>query len=471
MEVRSKLRTSVLWSGLGKYAQFGIALLGQIFLIKLLSPADFGAYTLVLSATGLLFFLSAFNIPLSIIFLHNGDEALDIVVPAILVTVGVTWSISAAVYPFLQKGWGVDGWIVVTLMAAQSLELLLAVYWSYMRKRFMFSVMAVIQLMASVLSLVLGIGLAHAGYGAMSLAWKALAQPGISLLLSRLVIGTPFGFSWSFRRIHRLYLDCSFMFAAQLLENLYARIDRIMLGFLSITRLVGLYDRGLYVTQVMNSSLSPIVLDVGFPAFASVRGHLEQQKKLLGQALTVLMVLCGLFFIVLVTSIPYLERWIFKVDKWPGISTAILFSAPLVLLIPVFELMKSLLYSTDQQKFVAIVRGIQIGTLLIALIPLFFTQGIVGAILALILSQAVGTALVAYRCSQLFEFQVTRFLLRGFATAVIPALTQAVIPGGSLGKVVLGVSTYTVLIATVWYRDITGLIKNRSARRTLGGSK
>lgn len=260
----------------------------MMILARLLTPSDFGLIAMVTAVIGILDLLRDFGLSTAIIQRPNLSQSqlnslfwcnsgVGFLLCILLFLGG---NVVAVIYkePRLYS-------IVQLLSINFLLNGLLTQHQALLRRRMQFGVLAVIELTASALGIILGIGMAFAGYGYWSLVGMSLCTTVILLLLSWWFC------PWrpSLPRITRDSLSL-LAFGGNLtisnFINYYGRnLDKILLGGQYGSSAVAFYSNAYNVLMLPISQISTPITSVVIPALSSLQNERERFRTFYLQAL------------------------------------------------------------------------------------------------------------------------------------------------------------------------------------------
>ena len=190
------VRRSISINFVAKYVEHGLALFSGIVLARLLTPEDFGIYSIAASVVLLGYLFRNFGVGQYIVQAANvTDEMLR---AAFAVTLFVSWTIGlllVAIAPALGRFYAEDGVSLVLYFLSFNFFLLPfgAVTNALLRREMRFEKIAVIDISAAVTAMVVGLTAAFMGASYLSIAWASNASTVVSIMVTLLFrpAGTP----------------------------------------------------------------------------------------------------------------------------------------------------------------------------------------------------------------------------------------------------------------------------------------
>ncbi|TWU47534.1 Teichuronic acid biosynthesis protein TuaB [Rubripirellula tenax] len=280
---REKARSAVIWSGLDVFVRQFIGFAISIVLARLLVPEDFGTLALLSLFLGVaqLFVNAGFSAALiqkqdtshvdeSTVFWFNLAAGLAMTI----LLVGVSpWVAAFFKQPVLTP--------LTCLMACNiSISAFASIHATLMNKRLDFKTPMKIGVIATVLSGSVGIYLAWNGYGVWALAWQAVLNSFVGVIL--LWYWNPWRplFVFSRESVRSLFGFSGWLFASAILDTVYQRGYTLLIGRFYGMHDLGIYDRADKTQQLPGGILSSLLARVAFPLFSSI--HKNKDKLRVG---------------------------------------------------------------------------------------------------------------------------------------------------------------------------------------------
>lgn len=145
-----------------------------------------------------------------------------------------------------------------------------------------------ITLIASILSGIIGIGMAWRGCGVWSLAFQQLSNAGFRVILLWLFNSWRPAWMFSFQSLRDMFSFGSKLLASGLLNTIFDNIYLIIIGKLFSAAELGYFTRANNLQQLPSQTLSGMVSRVTFPVFSSIQEDRERVKRGMKKALTTL---------------------------------------------------------------------------------------------------------------------------------------------------------------------------------------
>ena len=276
-----KVRTAVLWSFVTQYGQMICTFVTSVILARLLTPAEIGVFSIAMIIVGFGRLLRDFGI--SDYIVQEADLTDQKIRTAQTLNFATGWAVGITLFLFA----GQIGEFYGEPAAAEVIRLLSinflfvpvgAITFARLRRDLRFKETTQIQIGAIILTSVVSITMAYAGYGANSMAYGAIAgaiTTAIACQFFRYANG--FGFSLGDLRSVWGYSSNSIAFSS--LRYFTQSLPELLLGRWGGMHDVGIYSKGRSTVRLAYQSVVGGIKPVMMPAFAKDRaqaGKLQQ---------------------------------------------------------------------------------------------------------------------------------------------------------------------------------------------------
>lgn len=316
--IHHKAFAGVIWNVVERVGNQGAQFFVSIVLARLLMPAEFGliAMVAVFLAISQTFVDSGFGTALirtrdttrideSSIFYFNIAVALALVV-ALFFTAPLI-----AVF-FKQPE-------LTDLTRVLSFNLFLgafgAIQNNLLTKRLNFKVLAKASLLSTVISGVVGVGLALRGFGVWSLVAQSLSRSFVNSALLWVLNDWRPVFYCSLNSLKKFFSFGSKLLVSGIINNIYVNMYSIILGRLYPAEVLGYYNRAQSFYSMTAMNVSGIVGKVSFPVLCTVNNDPEKMKNAMQKGIVLLtFVLFPMMIGLFVTAKPLIS--VLLTDKW-----------------------------------------------------------------------------------------------------------------------------------------------------------
>lgn len=185
MHIRKELAKGTFWTAVGSYSRYFFSFLVSAILARLLVPDDFGVVSMVLVYTGFVDLLAEFGISATVVQKRYLDRRGLSTVFWFAALIGVTLTgISVLLAPVIESFFDFAGLsVVVQVMSINLLLVSLAtVPQGLMQQKLAFKQLAVLEIITTILSGIVGITLALQGWGYWALVIQGISTKAFSLI-------------------------------------------------------------------------------------------------------------------------------------------------------------------------------------------------------------------------------------------------------------------------------------------------
>lgn len=309
----------MVWTTIQRFAQMGIQFVSGIILARLLMPEDYGTIGMLT-----IFMLVAQS------FLDGGfgaaliqkkrptQEDYSTVFWFNLVMSIVLYLILFFSAPFIARFYRMP--ILCKVLRVQALVLIISaltiVQANQLRKTFQFKKIAIVTLVASLLSLAVTIWMAYNGYGVWSLVVQGLLLSAIPSIIYWFTNKWHPIFVFSKESFKSLFSFGSYMFLIHLINEICNNIHGLLIGRFFNASTMGYYSKARGTEKLASTSISQSLTQVTFPLYAEYQndkqGLISLIKKLTGVVAYITFPLMFLFILVAepVFVLLYSDRWL-----------------------------------------------------------------------------------------------------------------------------------------------------------------
>ncbi len=273
------IRGAALWSMAAQYASFAITFVTGVLISRFfLGPEEVGLFSIALAAAMLVSILQDFGITRYIA--GEPDMAPDKVRACFSVSLVVALAIGLVI---LALAWPIAAFYgddrlapIATVIAASYLLVPFGIVPAALLQRAMdFRRLFVVNVGSSLAMAGTALGMAAAGYSALSLAWAILAQAGVKALLAIRLSGSRPQWPITFKGVRPILGFGSSMSALYVSGAVGTRSPDLIVGRLIGIAATGLYSRATSLAGQLVMLLTGAVGAVFYPAFARLRDRGE----------------------------------------------------------------------------------------------------------------------------------------------------------------------------------------------------
>jgi O-antigen/teichoic acid export membrane protein len=439
--VRDLARRAVrgsMWVAGAAYSGFILTFASTAIIARLVPPRDFGAYALAQAYSQILLAFGAFGFTQSVIQSSNHDARLANT--ALRMTIGVRLILACVAVPaafMIRRYQGADVSLVFFQLSLVQIADAIRIGLTITLERDLdYARIARVSVTATVASTVLSIGAAYAGFGVYALVFRD-ASLAIVLLIGAWIIAKraslPMGGSFDRAAAKEVWKFGRSVYIVRALDQVCARIDRVLLGNVMSLDLLGLYHQAKYVAALPTSALAPGNLQVAINAYSKIKDDRPRLSRAFSTVQYFVLRLVPPFAMVCALWPRELLAVVCGL-RWVAGAGALRILAVFALTFAVTEGYRSLFSAVEQWSVLRRSALLQAGVM-IALVPVLATRyGAEGAAVATLLASAAGLVFLQIQSRRYVGSYGTNGL-RG-AAAIVCALIGAL------------ACKYTVVLAT-----------------------
>ena len=285
---KSKVIDSLFWKLMERGGTQGLQFVVQIVLARLLEPEQYGVISIitVFIAIANVFVQSGFNTALiqkkeviesdysSVFYLSLGIAVLLYIGLFLTAPVIATFYSMAQLTPVIRV-------LSITLIIGTVTSIQNAVISRNMQFRKLFTS----SLGATIVSAVVGIAMAYAGFGVWALVAQQLTnQVAITIILWFTVAWRP-KLLFSFERVKSLFSFSSKLLVSQLLDTLYNNLRSLIIGKIYAPVVLGYYNRGEQFPSLIVTNVDTSIQSVMLPALSSQQDNRKRMKDMMRRSI------------------------------------------------------------------------------------------------------------------------------------------------------------------------------------------
>lgn len=284
MDIKATAITGAKWTTLSAIITAGVQILRFAILARFLEKADFGVVAIVMFVFGLVESFS--DLGFSSAIMHKKDlttnqfSSLYWIQMILFVLIAVTISFFS---PLIARFYEEDSLTVllpITLLGLFSLGIG-KLYETILQKNVEFKVLAVRNIITSLLSLIFAVILVYFGAGVYSLILSTLLQLLIVNLWNFIVGQKTYKlrFYLSFYEVKPLVKIGLYQTGTQFIDYLSSRLDILIIGKLLGTETLGVYNLAKEILLKAMTMINGIANKVALPIFAFIQEDLEMMRE------------------------------------------------------------------------------------------------------------------------------------------------------------------------------------------------
>jgi teichuronic acid exporter len=295
MSIKQKTRSGLLWSFIDNFANMGIQFIIGIILARLLSPKEFGLIGMltIFIAVSQSFINSGFSqalirkkeptqVDYSTVFYFN----MIIGVICFLILIFCASAISRYFNePQLKH-------LIQVLGLSLIINAFTIIQQTILIRRIDFKLQTKISIIASVVSGIIGVVMALAGYGVLSLVIKTIIMSAITSFLLWLWNRWKPLLVFSIQSFKELFSFGSKLLVSGLIETVYSNVYYLIIGKYFSAQELGYYTRADQFKALPSSNLTAVIQRVSYPVLSSIKEDIPKLKEAYIKIIRSTMLIC-----------------------------------------------------------------------------------------------------------------------------------------------------------------------------------
>lgn len=397
--LKNKLVTSVIWTMSGRFLSLFVQLIVTILISRLLTPYEYGIIGLlnVFIAIATIILESGFGIAL----IQKGNfsrlEASSVFYFNVIVAF-VLYLLLYFLSPYIANFYGIPeltfyARIVFIIIPINSFAIIQNVL---LQKEMNFKKIAMASCISAILSGIVGVYMAFAGFGIDALVWQLLTLNTFRSIFLILAKRWKPLFSMSIDCLKPLFAFGVNLMLSSLIIVVFNNIYTLIIGKVYTTNDVGKYNQAKRYEELSSNTITEVILNVSFPALVQFKDNIDMLKQgyrkiismtvfIVAPAMLLLILLSDDLFILLLTDkwsgmIPYLKilciyGMMFPLHQINNNILKVLKEGRAIFYLEIFRrvLMIVAIVCTIRISLEALLMGQIVSTLLIIIVNMFFT--------------------------------------------------------------------------------------------------
>lgn len=383
----------ILWSMASSYVVFALSLLGQLALVRMLAPEDFGNFAMAASVFGFLSIATAWSFPTAIIQMGKdgdlSDTAFWLSIAQAIIVLSLSLIVSYALSVFYPEN-KVLPLVFPVIGAARAASVVSALYSAHLEKELNYGSISAVKVGASVFSTAAAVAMALKGFGIWSLVSKEVVYALFTAVGFRQVSSWRFGWRFSREKAGGLIRFSNKTLVSKGLESASSRLDNFIVGLAGGITTLGYYSQARYIVDIVNAAVNPVSV-VAFPAYAKIKHtaeHIRRAYRLHSDFLLWATMPALLIFAIFPAEFITL---LFG-PKWLPSADILRWLAPYVVLMPIFMALRALLYGLGRIGADIMIQSFQMAVAAVSIAAGALRFGPPGAAAGQVFSIAVGIA-------------------------------------------------------------------------------
>lgn len=271
--------SGMIWSSLQRFGAMGISFISNIVLARLLTPDDYGCIGIL-----------AIFIVIAEVFINGGfasaliqkknpkkNDYSTVFIWNILVSL-IFYSILYFIAPYVASFYNIPQ--LESVLRIQGIIILInalsIIQLNVLRKQLQFKKLSLIQIIASIVSVMFAIVMAYKGMGIWSLVIQQLTCSFITTIILWCTNCWKPSIHFSYKSFKELFGYGAYLLLSDLLNNIYENIQGLLIGKKYTSNDMGYYTQAHKLESVPTQSISYVVSQVTFPVFAKLQNNKQQ---------------------------------------------------------------------------------------------------------------------------------------------------------------------------------------------------
>lgn len=319
MGLKQKATSGVVWVSIQKISITAITFISDIVLARLLTPYDFGCIEML--AIFMLLAETMVNGGFGSALIQKKKPTQEDYSTVFFWNLGMAtllYMILFACAPAIARFYKIP--ILSSVLRVQGLVLFVyafnIVQANQLKKQFKFKAIAIVTLIASVVSLGVTIGMAYSGFGVWSLVAKNLIMTGlVSVIFWFYTKWRPL-LVFSKQSFKELFGFGFYMFLSHLVTSFSTKLQGLLIGKVYSPSTMGYYSKASGTESHASTTLSHILDQVTYPLYAEAQDNLQRLGGIVKRlAMSLSYIIFPLMFILLLVAKPmfvllYTEKWL-----------------------------------------------------------------------------------------------------------------------------------------------------------------
>jgi O-antigen/teichoic acid export membrane protein len=276
------IRVNLFWDYVNRFGNLIVTLITSTILARLLSPADYGLVGIAFAVNGLAGIFLNIGFASAIIQLKELDDRvlstvffLNIGIAVIIyLSIFISANRISEFYKILELALILKVASVIFIINALNI-----IPSALLTRAMKFKQIAIVSLINSFISGILGVYFALNNYGVWSIVFQQIVGSVITLVcFFYLTKWSPILY-YRISKIKGMMRFGFFMFFSGVLDGIYTRIDIFLIAKVFNPTALGLYSRAQNLDGMIRSMSAGSILNVLFPTFAKIRDEKEQLKR------------------------------------------------------------------------------------------------------------------------------------------------------------------------------------------------
>ena len=277
--LKDKTVKGLAWSGIDNVTQYGVSFIVSIVLARLLSPDDYGLIGIIAIFTAVCNSIIYGGFGTALIRKKDAtDEDYNTVFLVNLISSLFLYSVIFLCSPLIADFFQREELIALTRVSALGMIIgaLALVQQTILTKRIDFKTQTKITFIASIVSGVVGIGLALLGFGVWALVFQGLLSGIARTMLLWIYNKWIPNFRFSYQSFQELFGFGWKLMVSSLLDTVWKQLYQVVVGKFYNPATLGQYTRAKGFSELFSSNLTSVIQRVTYPVLSSIQDEKER---------------------------------------------------------------------------------------------------------------------------------------------------------------------------------------------------
>lgn len=282
MSLKNTTIRSVAWNGIGNVATQIIKLGTLVVMARLLSPADYGVYAILMVFVGFFTVLAGMGVAQAVVYLdHPNDRMLSSIfylnLAVGVMLYGLMFALAYPISIFYANPDLVQFLRLIALVFV--VGALNTVQQALMEKMLIFKRVVLFDLSSQVVGAAVGLGAAFAGYGVLSLIYATLASAAAKAVLLWLGSAWRPKLMFAMSDVKTVANYCFNLTGFSIINYFSRNADNFLIGKYIGAPALGVYNLAYNIMLYPLNNVSSVIGRVLFPAMASMKHDTDRLKR------------------------------------------------------------------------------------------------------------------------------------------------------------------------------------------------
>lgn len=424
MGLKEKVVSGVAWSFAERFSAQLVSFIVSIVLARIIAPDAFGAIAMVLVFTNVLDTFATAGFGSALIQKKNADE-LDFssVLYFNIVSSCFLYALLFLTAPYIAEFYNMA--IIEPVVQVIGIRIIFAsinsVQRAYVSRQMQFKKFFYATFLGTIISAIIGIGLALYGWGIWALVVQYLISSFAGMAVLWFVIDWRPRMIFSLKRLKSLFDFGWKILGTNLLSTIYIEMTDLIIGKLYDASSLAFYNRGKKFPQLVVSQINTSIDTVLFPAMSKHQEDMEKLKMDIRYSIRI----SSFLIFPIIFSIAVLAEDIIRLiltEKWLGSVVFLQIACISYVLLPLslanIQAIKAMGRSDIYLKLDVVKKIVGVG-----LLACFFRQGVVAIALADAVSNVIGLFVNVYPNRRLMNYTLNDLIIDIAPSAFLTLLT------------------------------------------------